>query len=428
MKWFGQRSGPESARNDNQDLLISSISTLREQGELLERENDALRVRLEAMQRAMDCGWWEVHLADDASPIGKTASAWSERFCELLGYGHDEFYPVLDAWIACVHPDDQIALLTAWRSAAEGKSNVTTTVVHRAKHRRGGYRMYEMRIAGCYERPADGDGQSGFTVIGTLADIDEASQRHHEFEKMRARFELSRELLADGIWDIEVIAGDPLNPKNVFWWSDQVRQLLGFSSIAEFPDVAESWTSRLHPEDSERAGQAFIAHLSDRSGRTGYEVEYRLRCKNGEYRWVRARGQSVRDKHGAPLRTVGVLTDIHAARIAQELGAAEEVFKASMLESIKEIGEIVSTIGGIARQTNLVALNAAVEAARAGTAGRGFSVIAGEVRQLSTRTREATESVMKIQSELARRQGAKHAPKGTAHAAARNSNSALLSQ
>ncbi|MHC5350882.1 methyl-accepting chemotaxis protein [Metapseudomonas furukawaii] len=85
--------------------------------------------------------------------------------------------------------------------------------------------------------------------------------------------------------------------------------------------------------------------------------------------------------------------------VAEELEAAREVVQ-HLARSGESIGEILTTISGIADQTNLLALNAAIEAARAGEQGRGFAVVADEVRSLAQKTQRATGEIQAMINQL----------------------------
>ncbi|MFJ2411874.1 methyl-accepting chemotaxis protein [Pseudomonas sp. NPDC087814] len=91
----------------------------------------------------------------------------------------------------------------------------------------------------------------------------------------------------------------------------------------------------------------------------------------------------------------------HIEHLAQEMARSSQAMQGLQQES-RKIGSVLEVIKSVSEQTNLLALNAAIEAARAGEAGRGFAVVADEVRSLAQRTQQSAEEIEELISGLHR--------------------------
>ena len=159
--------------------------------------------------------------------------------------------------------------------------------------------------------------ENSFAIVGYIFDMTGIREREAELARIYDLNELQITKLNAvvkatkiGIWDVTIVDNDPVNPANVFTWSDEFRHLLGYSDETDFPNAAESYFGKLHPEDAEIATNAIVRHIKDRSGKTPYDTEYRILKKNGEYSFFRTSGETIRDKDGNAIRVAGALMDI----------------------------------------------------------------------------------------------------------------------
>ena len=108
-------------------------------------------------------------------------------------------------------------------------------------------------------------------------------------------------------------------------WSKPFRQMLGYLTEEEFPNTLDSWAKLLHPEDKERVLNAFWATVNDHSGKTVYDVEYRLMTKNDGYRWYHAAGNLIRNADGSPSSYVGLFIDIDEKKSLKVLSETDQM-------------------------------------------------------------------------------------------------------
>ncbi len=167
-----------------------------------------------------------------------------------------------------------------------------------------------------------------------VQDISQRKQNQIKLTEALNRFDLATSATNEGFWEMNVIASDPVNPDNPAWWSKRFVNLLGFEEN-EFEPKLDSWSARLHPQDQERVLRILYDHLTDRTGNTPYDLEYRLLTKSKQYVWFLASAATQRNDQGTPLRIAGSIRNINRRKKAEQalneqIALVEGIFNASI--------------------------------------------------------------------------------------------------
>ncbi|MCL2707881.1 MAG: ATP-binding protein, partial [Defluviitaleaceae bacterium] len=159
--------------------------------------------------------------------------------------------------------------------------------------------------------------ENQYAILGYVYDMTDIHRREmelartHDLNKLQlAKLNMIVKATKIGLWDMEIVRDDPMNPKNAIHWSNEFRQMIGFENEADFPGTLESWVARIHPDDVSKVTESFVSHLNDKTGQTSYDVEYRILKKDGEYAFFHAYGDAIRNDAGDAIRVAGSLMDI----------------------------------------------------------------------------------------------------------------------
>ena len=291
-------------------------------------EEQAATIRL--LSDLTKAGSWVINYAPD----GSVASAqWGDGFRRLMGYSDQSDFPnTIESFVRGVYPEDRDGLFHDMRVGAFDEETMRTTGHEfRFFRKDGSVRWY--RSMGILYRDPEG---RPMQYRGVTIDITQAKEHDALYVALQneaASLNTIHEMLGSGKWTMDFDEAGVMVRVN---WSDEFRRMLGYHGTDDFPDILESWSGLLHPDDRDRVLNAFNETISDYTGQKTYDVEYRLLTKNGGYRWYRAVGKPTRRPDGSPVTYVGLFIDITEKKeSAQNLSVARRMADIDSLTGVK---------------------------------------------------------------------------------------------
>ena len=244
-------------------------------------------------------------------------TTFNDTFSRMLGYEPGELPAQFATWKSLVHPDDLPGAMADIEAHHRGETSVYRNE-HRIRRKDGSW-QWILDVGDLVESTPDGSPRRMIGVHIDLQDQKEAAQR----------LALAQSSARAGLWDWNV-------PGGFFVTNAQFHEMLDEEPSEEALPF-DYFGERVHPDDLERVLEA--VESSHRSDKYDYDLEFRMRKVDGEYKWIRSTGRVVeRGIDGDPVRMIGQHMDVDVSkRIQLELARTQAL--------LEETGRL-SRIGG----------------------------------------------------------------------------------
>lgn len=224
---------------------------------------------------------------------GPFSTTWvSDNLERVTGFAPRTFIERPQFWATRLHPEDRERVLAA---VNRGRDSGAVSTEYRWQTADGSYRWY-LDHAVCTRDAHDNPNE----FIGAWIDITPRKHAEEALRESQERLSLCIQGSEAGIWDWDI-------RKQHVYFSPRFKQMLGHDD-SEMADRCDEWESRVHPDDRDRALRALLAYMNGQQSH--FQLEHRLRHKDGSYRWILSHAVCLRNEEGRPYRITGSNLDI----------------------------------------------------------------------------------------------------------------------
>ncbi|WP_297323972.1 PAS domain S-box protein [Nitrosomonas sp.] len=279
-------------QSDNQVFLQGSVRdiTRQKQAELALRHSEETLKRAQAVAHI---GSWELNIVTKQF-------IWSAETYRILGVPIGE--PITQrSFSSRIHPDDYHQVQDMWNLALKGDP---FDCHHRILVDN---QIFWVRLRAEILFATDG---SPLSVLGTIQDITQTHEISESLRRSEERLSYALQAASEGLWDLNI-------ETKAVYYSPRWMEIVGYHPN-ELPPSLDTWSMLVHPDEKDTALAQLSDYLAGRSSK--YEVEFRMRHKNGHWVYVLSRGILARDNQGKPLspqRVVGTHVEITERKQAE---------------------------------------------------------------------------------------------------------------